>query len=494
MTRLAVTLAAALALIGAAGASGASGPVFTVLPSASPGATAPVALPSAEVPNDGSVRMPADLSAPPMVTRTLTFGDLNAVWRRGGAAYGIPWQVLAASNKIESNFGRNMGPSSAGAVGWMQFMPSTWLRWGTDASGDGIADPWDPEDGVFSAARYLAAAGGRVDLERAVFAYNHADWYVKDVLDLAAMYGDGGGVLTFSLDRLQVQLDSARKDVSRANRSLVRAVRKARAARRVELGLTRKAAASRLLSDRLLLERRATAAGVRADAAEAFVEERRETVDAAQAALEVARTGAAPSSITPAAGQLLGAPTAPVAGYVFPVGGGPSAVSVGHHHHDYPAADIAAPEGSPLYALLDGFVQDAWPLGSGNCGIGFKLLAGDGRTWTYCHMSFLEPAVTPGAALAAGDPVGLVGSTGHATGPHLHLQTGPDLTYPQNEPWFEAFAGTAFTWQDGGPETQPHAVAPFSPIPVFAVVNQPVFEVVRPVSNTDGVVEFSLTS
>ena len=495
MTRFAVTLAAALALIGAAGASGASGPVFTVLPSASPAATAPVSLPSAEVPNDGSVPMPADLSTPPMVTRTLTFGDLNAVWRRAGAAYGIPWQVLAAINKIESNFGRNMGPSSAGAVGWMQFMPSTWLRWGTDASGDGVADPWDPEDGVVSAARYLAAAGGRVDLERAVFAYNHADWYVKDVLDLAAMYGDGGGVLTFSLDRLQVQLDSARKDVSRANRSLVRAARNARTARRAELKLTRRAAASRLLSDRLLLERRATEAGVRADAAEALVDQRRATVDSAQAALEAARAGAAPSAITPAAGQLLGAPTAPLAGYVFPVGGGPSAVSVGHHHHDYPAADIAAPEGSPLYALLDGFVQDAWPLGSGNCGIGFKLLAGDGRTWTYCHMSFLEPTVTPGAALAAGDPVGLVGSTGHATGPHLHLQTGPDLTYPQNEPWFQAFAGTAFTWQDEGGETQPHAVAPFSPIPVFAVVNQPVFEVVRPVSaETGGVVEFSLAS
>jgi murein DD-endopeptidase MepM/ murein hydrolase activator NlpD len=495
MNRFAVTFAAALALIGAAGASGASGPVFTVLPSVEPATTAPVSLPSAEVPNDGSVRMPADLSSPPMITRTLTFGDLNSVWRQAGAAYGIPWQVLAAINKIESNFGRNMGPSSAGAVGWMQFMPSTWLRWGTDASGDGIADPWDPEDGVFSAARYLAAAGGRVDLERGVFAYNHADWYVKDVLDLAAMYGDGGGVLTFSLDRLQVQLDSARKEVSRANHSLVRAVRNARLARRAELRLTRRAAASRLLSDRLLLERRATAAGIRADAAEALVEQRRATLGSAEASLEAARTGAAPSSITPAAGQLLGAPPAPVAGYVFPVGGGPSAVSVGHHHHDYPAADIAAPEGSPLYALLDGFVQDAWPLGAGNCGIGFKLLAGDGRTWTYCHMSFLEPTVTPGAALAAGDPVGLVGSTGHATGPHLHLQTGPDLTYPQNEPWFEAFAGTAFTWQDEGGETQPRAVAPLSPIPVFAVVNQPVFQVVRPVSSeTDGVVEFSLAS
>jgi murein DD-endopeptidase MepM/ murein hydrolase activator NlpD len=494
MTKLAVTLVAALTLVGAASAAGASAPVFTILPD-SPPTTGPVRLPSAEVPNDASLRTPPEMTTPPVAYRMLSFGELNALWRRAGAAYGIPWQVLASINKIESNFGRNMGPSSAGAIGWMQFMPSTWLRWGTDATGDGIADPWDPEDAVYSAARYLAAAGGRVDLRRAVFAYNHADWYVKEVLDLAAMYGTGGGVLTFTLDRMQVRLDDARKEVSKANRSLIRAMRAARTAKRVERALVRKAARSALLSDRLLLERRATEAGVQADRVSSIVDARRGTLDDAQAALDAARVGAIPSTITPAAGQLLAAATAPVGGYVFPVGGGPSVVSVSHEHHDYPAADIAAPEGSPLYALTDGFVQDAWPLGSGRCGIGFKLLAGDGRTWTYCHMSFLEPTVTPGAALTAGVPVGIVGSTGHATGPHLHLQTGPDLTYPQAEPWFESFAGSAFSWQDQAGETQPYAVAPFSPIPVFAVVDQPVFEVVQQVdAESSGVVEFSLAS
>jgi murein DD-endopeptidase MepM/ murein hydrolase activator NlpD len=497
MSKLAVTIAAALALIGAASASGASagsGPVFSVLP-ATPTVSAPVRLPSAEVPNDASLRTPPDMTTPPVAYRTLTFGELNALWRRAWSAYGIPWQVLAAINKIESNFGRNMGPSSAGAIGWMQFMPSTWLRWGTDATGDGIADPWDPDDAVFSAARYLAAAGGRYDLERGVFAYNHADWYVKDVLDLAAMYGTGGGVLTFTLDRLQAQLDTARKAVSRANRSVLTAARAARTAKRVERSLLRRAATTQLLSDRLELERRATAAGVKADRAVSFLDTRRGLLDEARAALDAAQAGAVPASITPAAGQLLGAPAGAVGGYVFPVGGGPSVVSVSHSHHDYPAADIAAPEGSPLYALADGFVDDAWPLGSGNCGIGFKLLTGDGRTWTYCHMSFLEPTVVPGAALTAGAPVGIVGSTGHATGPHLHLQTGPDLTYPQYESWFQAYAGSAFTWQDGGGETQPYPVAPFSPIPVFAVVNQPVFQVVQSVdAEPSGVVEFSLAS
>jgi len=148
--------------------------------------------------------------------------------------------------------------------------------------------------------------------------------------------------------------------------------------------------------------------------------------------------------------------------------------------------------GTQLYALADGVVEDAWPLGAGNCGIGFVLRMGDGRTWTYCHLSFLEPAVLPGATLAAGAPVGLVGSTGHSTGPHLHLQTGPDLTYPQQEPWFQSFAGTAFSWQ-GVTDTQPHPVSPLSGSPVFAVVHRPVFEVVEDEESPEGVIAFSLT-
>jgi hypothetical protein len=111
-------------------------------------------------------------------------------------------------------------------------------------------------------------------------------------------------------------------------------------------------------------------------------------------------------------------------------------------------------------------------------------------------MSYLEPAVQPGAVLQAGTPVGLVGSTGHSTGPHLHLQTGPTLTYPQEEEWFRAFAGTAFSWQ-GDQSAQPYGVAHFASAPVFAVVEQTVFEIVdAPVEeeeSLDGVIEFSLT-
>ena len=72
----------------------------------------------------------------------------------------------------------------------------------------------------------------------------------------------------------------------------------------------------------------------------------------------------------------------------------------------------------------------------------------DGREWTYCHLSYAEPSIQAGVAVSAGQPVGLVGSTGHSTGPHLHLQLAPASSYPQAEPWFEAFAGSAFSWQD----------------------------------------------
>ena len=226
---------------------------------------------------------------------------------------------------------------------------------------------------------------------------------MRDVLDLAALYDKGGGVLTFTLDRLQLNLDEARKQVSKANRRHVEAVRSARALRRVERSLLARAGRAKLLSRKLELERRAVQAGFRAEAAGEAVVERRELLDDAKAALDAARAGASPASFAPPAGALFGT-ASHAGGYVFPVGGGPSVVSVSEYHHDYPAADIAAPMGAPLYALADGVVEDAWPLGSGNCGIGFVLGTADGRSWTYCHLSFLEPAVQPGASLAAGAP------------------------------------------------------------------------------------------
>ena len=105
---------------------------------------------------------------------------------------GLSWTVLAAIGQIESADGTNMGPSTAGALGPMQFLPSTWAVWGTDGFGDtGRPDILNPYDAVPSAARLLcadgAAAGGK-SLYHAIFDYNHANWYVNEVLGLAAEY------------------------------------------------------------------------------------------------------------------------------------------------------------------------------------------------------------------------------------------------------------------------------------------------------------------
>ena len=110
---------------------------------------------------------------------------LLPIYQAAGIQYGVRWEVLAAINEIETDYGRNLNVSSAGALGWMQFMPATWKAYGTDANRDGRRDPYNPVDAIFAAARYLKAAGAETDLRRAIFAYNHADWYVADVLERA---------------------------------------------------------------------------------------------------------------------------------------------------------------------------------------------------------------------------------------------------------------------------------------------------------------------
>src|SRR5215469_3624696 len=124
-------------------------------------------------------------------TRPTTYIGL---FKASAAEYcpGLSWTVLAAIGQIESADGTNLGPSTAGALGPMQFLPSTWAIWGTDGFGDtGSPNILNPYDAVPSAARLLcangAAAGGSA-LSHAIFEYNHADWYVKEVLALAAAY------------------------------------------------------------------------------------------------------------------------------------------------------------------------------------------------------------------------------------------------------------------------------------------------------------------
>ncbi|MBW3653045.1 MAG: lytic murein transglycosylase, partial [Actinobacteria bacterium] len=127
---------------------------------------------------------------------------LLPIYQAAGIQYGIRWEVLAAINEIETDYGRNLNISSAGALGWMQFMPATWKAYGTDANRDGRKDPFNPVDAIFAAARYLRAAGADQDLRRAIFAYNHADWYVESVLMRARLIGGLPSDLVGSLNGL----------------------------------------------------------------------------------------------------------------------------------------------------------------------------------------------------------------------------------------------------------------------------------------------------
>ncbi len=146
-------------------------------------------------PQQAPAAAPSSSAAPTSTTSTNTRPtSYLQLFQESAADYcpGLSWTVLAAIGQIESGDGQNDGPSSAGALGPMQFLPSTWAVWGIDAFGEtGPPDVMNPYDAVPSAARMLcadgAAAGGTA-LSDAIFDYNHADWYVSEVLALAAEY------------------------------------------------------------------------------------------------------------------------------------------------------------------------------------------------------------------------------------------------------------------------------------------------------------------
>lgn len=136
------------------------------------------------------------------------------IYKAAAEEYNIPWTLLAAHHRIETRFSTmDSLVSPAGAEGHMQFMPCTFVGWsypgctglgkgdipeedktnpevikkhggyGVDANGDGIADPYDIEDAIFSAANYLASSGAADgEIEKAIFDYNHSEKYVQDVL------------------------------------------------------------------------------------------------------------------------------------------------------------------------------------------------------------------------------------------------------------------------------------------------------------------------
>lgn len=125
-----------------------------------------------------------------------------AAYEAAARKYGLDWAILAGIGKVECDHGRFSDPScsvvgaenSAHAGGPMQFLPGTWAQYGVDAEGHDVGDAarWNPEDAIYSAANYLRASGAPQDYDQAIFAYNHASWYVAEVNDWAAKYRAAG--------------------------------------------------------------------------------------------------------------------------------------------------------------------------------------------------------------------------------------------------------------------------------------------------------------
>jgi hypothetical protein len=118
------------------------------------------------------------------------------LYQQAAARYGLDWAILAGIGRVECDHGRDPAPSctqqgavnSAGAGGPMQFLASTFSEYGVSAEGNGPPDRWNPADAIYSAANYLRASGAPKDYRKAIFAYNHAEWYVEEVEHWAALY------------------------------------------------------------------------------------------------------------------------------------------------------------------------------------------------------------------------------------------------------------------------------------------------------------------
>ena len=185
-------------------AGGSSGTQPNSRSSSSPGASSQagaatnnVAAPPQLVAAQASAALEAMLSGSTVSAQALDFYRiplfLLPIYQAAAVQYDVPWPILAAINEIETDYGTDLSVSSAGAEGWMQFEPGTWLQYGVDALNAGYADPYNPVDAIFAAARYLHTAGAAQNLNTAIFAYNHSTAYVESVLlraKLIAAYPD----------------------------------------------------------------------------------------------------------------------------------------------------------------------------------------------------------------------------------------------------------------------------------------------------------------
>jgi membrane-bound lytic murein transglycosylase B len=126
------------------------------------------------------------------VAKAAPAAELRRHYAAAQRRFGVHWSILASINFVESAFGRVRSASEAGARGPMQFLPSTWREYGMGG------DIEDPGDAILAAANYLSRAGARVDVDRALFAYNHSTSYVRAIRRFASrMRADPRAFLTY---------------------------------------------------------------------------------------------------------------------------------------------------------------------------------------------------------------------------------------------------------------------------------------------------------
>ncbi len=142
-------------------------------------------------------------------------GNYLMWFQKVGLQYNVPWTILAGIGKVESDDGRTTlpgvtsGQNGFGAAGPMQIgiEGASTNTWGgapihpasqvvagvaTDENGNGLASVYEVPDAIAGAAKYLVAHGVQQSAASAIFAYNHANWYVQEVLSWASTYASGG--------------------------------------------------------------------------------------------------------------------------------------------------------------------------------------------------------------------------------------------------------------------------------------------------------------
>lgn len=442
----------------------------------------------------------------------------NLVEHYNGAAqrYGLGAMgpaVLAAINRAETRFGRNVAVSTAGAVGWMQFLPSTWAQYGVSVDGDEVPDPNSPADAIYSAANYLSALRKRArergitdddelwtrvprgsgDAAGAIWGYNHLESYVDDVWQHAQQYAREGRVVTDDGELLGVLGGGTAGEHGAAPRTgrVVAATVSGTlpADGYAELGGRTEAEANLLgglpYMTPLLIVNPKTGASVVASKREFGDGEGDKTLDGHRYAIGLSKSTAAklgierdglvevrtldgagpplPVECCPEAPIHVGSAGTPTLAWPLP-GFEPGSRRFGNQLHPidgivkfHSGVDVSAPGGTPILAAAAGRVTYAgWHGGHGN-----YVCVEHNRVLSTCYAHLSRFAVRKDQVVSQGEVVGYVGTTGKSTGNHLHLEVRVDGEYVDPMKHFDvAAAATPSATPAGGCQPSAYASGP----------------------------------